>query len=602
MENANLRPKPVPLQDRASGTLTSWKDIASFLRTSVRTVQRWEQTEHLPVHRHKHASGGTVYAKVSELDAWLAARSKPPDLGVPESPPEPGGRRRSLRWATALSAGALLASVLWFDPRVRLQPPLASLAVLPFTNERSDTNTEYLSEGLADGITRRLSGLPQLPVRVIAQTAVAAVNRQTRDPLDAGRLLNAEAVLTGSVTQRGSDLSIRVELVSVRDNTLLWGERFDRKLTSVPLLREQIVREIASTLHLRLSESRRRNPAGREAVSPEAHRNYLRGRYHWNRRTAGGLNLAIDYFQRAIAEDPAYALAYAGLAESYAVFSYYSPTPPGEIAVKGMAAARKALELDPSLSEAWTARAHLESDYEWRWEAAEQHFRQAIALDDNNATAHHWFSEHLAAMGRFAEQWDEINRAAALDPLSPVIANNRGRALYFTGRYDDAAGIYRKVAAEFPQSGNPRQDLGKVLLVKGMYREATEEFHKMQELGGAYIHSGLLALAYGLAGDSGRAREIQQSLIARSGRGYLPPYVMALAALGLGDRNGALTWIEKAANERSQTLRWIGVEPLFDGLRDEPRFRAVVLRMGLPLLSPSARRERAVSLLSSPDL
>ncbi len=583
----NRRPAPVPIQDRIPKRLNSWKEIAAYLSTSARTVQRWEQAERLPVHRHEHASGGTVYANTDELDAWLQARTT-----QAEKRPQPVvSTWRRLRWRIAgLGTLVMAALAIWLIPLVRRSTPVESLAVLPFVNEGSDPNTEYLSEGLPESITRGLSRLEGFQVRVIAQSAVArmkgpAPNARPLDTQQAGRLLNVQAVLTGRVTQQGEDLIVSVELVDIRDNTQIWGERFPRKLADVLALQEQIAREVAARLRLRLSRQQQASLGRQPTGNPEAHRNYLRGRYHWNRRTEGGLNLAIDYFQRAIAEDPAYALAYTGLAEGYAVRSYYAPVPPVECAPRALAAARKALELDETLSGAWNALAQVEGDYNWQWGVAEQHFRRALELNDGDADAHHWFSEFLSVMERFPEERQELARAAELDPLSPIIANNQGHVDYFSRRIDQAAETYRKAIAEYPQFANAHKDLGKAYLAMGNHRQAIAELTRAQELGGAHIDAGLLGLAYALSGDRVKAKALQESLLERARSEYVSPYTLAFMPLGLGETAVALDWLEKALEERTLPLKWIGVDPLFDPLRGEARFRAILKRMGLPVVA-----------------
>jgi TolB-like protein/Tfp pilus assembly protein PilF len=574
------RTAPVPIKEAGHRRLNSWKEIAAYLSTSVRTVQRWEQAEQLPVRRHEHGGGGTVCALTQELDAWLAGRTKASEL------PEPPPPRRRVWWGIGiaiLTIGAGIGVLL----QVRRSAPVASLAVLPFVNEGGDPNTEYLSAGLPESITRGLSRLSGFHVKVISQRAVERTKRQHLDAQEAGRLLNAEAVLTGRVAQRGSDLTVSVELIDVRDNAQIWGERFDRKFADVIAVQEQIAHEIAARLRLRLSPPQKADLERRPTASPEAHRNYLRGRYHWNRRSEGGLKLAIDYFQKAIDEDPVYGLAYAGLAESYAVFSYYAPADNRECAPKALAAAARALELDPSLSEAWTARGQVEADFHWNWAAAERSFRKAIELNERNADAHHWYSEFLGALGRFDDQRREVMRAAQLDPLSPIITNNQGHVHFFARRYAEAAECYRKATAEFPHFANPHKDLGRLHLAEGKPREAVAELERAAALGLPPMEAGLLALAYRRAGDAARALPMERDLAAKVRAASAPSYTMIYVELGLGDRARALDWLEKALEERGQAVKWIGVDPLFDPLRGEPRFQTMLRHMGLPMARSS---------------
>jgi TolB-like protein/Tfp pilus assembly protein PilF len=584
MALGNQRPALVPTPERTSKRLNSWKEIAVYLHTSVRTVQRWEQTEQLPVHRHEHSAGGTVHADSLELDQWFAERNRPPQSNPTDRAHTGRAPRPLRRWAIAAAVLCLFAAAIavWWIPRNLTSSPPRSLAVLPFVHENGDAGSEYLAEGLPESITRDLSRLSGLQVKVLAHSVTRRANGRARDALEAGRLLGVEAVLTGRVTQRGDDLSVSVELIHVRDSSQIWGERFDRKLAAAAALQEEIAREIAARLRLRLSDAQQAGLRRASAVNPEAHRHYLRGRYHWNRRTEGGLQLAIDYFQQAIAADPAYALAHSGLAESYAVLSYYSPVPPAECAPKAIAAAHRALELDDTLSEAWNALAQVEADHYWQWDQAEQHFRRAIALNDNNADAHHWYSEFLAALRRFDEQQRELERAALLDPLSPIIATNQGHVFYFSRRFDLAADRYRRAILDHAQFPNPHRDLGRVLLATGSPAQAIEPLTRAQQLGGAHTDAGLLVIAHARAGQPAQARLLYDSLLARAQREYVTPYTLALASLGLGDHPRALDLLEQAAAERSMPMKWIGVEPLFDPIRAEPRFQALLRQMRLP--------------------
>ncbi len=576
----NRRPTPVPIKEPVNRRLSSWKEIAAYLDTSVRTVQRWEQAEKLPVRRHEHAGGGTVYAYTQDLDAWLAGRA-PESIDAP-----PPRHRKAWLFAAAALALAAIPTLGWFISRWRAEPPIRSLAVLPFQNEGGDPNTEYLSAELPESITRGLARLPGFHVKVISHGAVARMKERKLDARQFGQLLQAEAVLTGRVTQRAQDLTVVVELVNVGDNTQIWGERFDRKLADVLTLQDQIAREIASRLHLRLSQGQREQLARRSTESAEAHRHYLRGRYHWNRRTEDGMRLAIEYFEKAIAEDPAYALAYAGLAESYAILSYYAPVTPAESAPKAIAAARRALEMDETLSEAWNALAQVTADHQWDWTSAESHFTKAIQLNPRNADAYHWRSEFLAALARFEEQRKDLERAAELDPLSSIIANNQGHVDYFARDFASAESKYRRAMADYPHFPNSHRDLGRVMLARGQYKEAIAELTRARELGGAHIDDGLLVMACALAGDRSKARSMQRELAERAHSGYVSPYALVFGAIGLGETAAALAFLEKAVEERSMPVKWIGVDPLFDRLRSEPRFQAVIKRMGLPLQQP----------------
>jgi serine/threonine-protein kinase len=501
---------------------------------------------------------------------------------VPPAPPLPRRGRRAA-WvagaAAALVALGLLGAVSWHFLSGRGQA-LDSIAVLPFANESGDQDAEYLSDGISESLINNLSQLPNL--RVIARSSAFRYRGPAADPLAAGRELGVQAVLTGRVVQRGDRLLINVELVDVRHNRQLWGERYDRRLTDLLTVQDEISREITDKLRLRLNGEEKRRLARRSTDNPEAYQAYLVGRYHWGRRTEDGLKKAIDSFEQARARDPTYALAYAGLADCYALLGDYGYLAPKDAFPKARAAAERALELDDDLVEAHTSLAFVKVQYDWDWPGAEREYRRALGLNPNYATAHQWYSEYLSAMGRPEEALREIRLAQELDPLSLIIHAVVGRALYFARRYDDAIAQCRTTLEMDPNFAVPHLFLGRAYVQQGRYEEGLAEFQEYRRRSGGSAILAEIGHAQALAGRRDEARELLQELAQGPNPGYVPAGRIAYIPVGLGDKDGAFAWLEKAYDERSDTLVFLKVEPRYDSLRADPRFADLLRRVGLP--------------------
>ncbi|MBA4182262.1 MAG: hypothetical protein C0506_16895, partial [Anaerolinea sp.] len=332
-----------------NGRLDSWKEIAAYLRRGVRTVVRWEQEEGLPVHRQSHQKRGTVYAYADELDAWLASRGRDAALQEPEDAPgaQPS-RRYTRRLGIALSGAALmlLASAAWILVPRSPRPGSVSLAVLPFINEDAEPALDPLSDGIAEDLTRRLSRAAGPAFKVLAHSMVRGMRQAPAGLPAAAQRLGADTVLVGRFSERGGRLVITAELLAAADATQLWSARYERQPGELQSIEEELSREIATRLFRSLHPEQSQALSRRETSSAEAYRDYLRGRFHWNKRTAAGLAAAILNFKSAVAADPAYARAHAGLADAYALLSYYTPVAAAEGAPKARAAALRALELD----------------------------------------------------------------------------------------------------------------------------------------------------------------------------------------------------------------------------------------------------------------
>jgi TolB-like protein/DNA-binding winged helix-turn-helix (wHTH) protein/Tfp pilus assembly protein PilF len=499
--------------------------------------------------------------------------------------PEVKSRMRTrARWQLAVGASALAALLvvaIWFTQFRGRGQAIDSVAVLPFVNASSDPDTEYLNDGIAETLIGQLSQIPRL--KVMARSTVVRYKGLDIDPQKAGRDLNVRAVLTGKVSQRGETLTISMELIDVRDGSELWGGRYNRKLTDILDVQEDIAREVTDRLRLRLAGEEEKRLTAHATQNAEAYEFYLKGRYHWNKRTPDGIQKAIESFQQAIEKDPNYALAYAGLADCYHVPA--NPLPPREKMPLARAAATKALQLDDTLVEAHTTLARVFFAYDWDWPAAEKEFKRAIELNPRYAPAHQWYGGHLSATGRFREAEAEKKRALELEPLSLVMNFEVGLASYFARDYDQAIDRFRKTLeldANFPP---PYTFLAASYEQKGMFDEAMAASRRAvtvtQGPPKAHAMAGL-AHIYAISGRKTEARNILAELQTLSEHKYVPATDTALLYAGLGEKDKSFAWLEKAYEEHSFTLSNVKVEPRFDSLRSDPRFADLLRRIGLP--------------------
>jgi serine/threonine-protein kinase len=486
---------------------------------------------------------------------------------------------RALVWAAGLAAvlAVLAVAVLWLRPARSID----SLAVLPFVNAGGDPNAEYLSDGITESLIDSVSQIPG--IKVISRTSSFHYKGKDVSARTVGRELGVRAVLTGRIVQRGDTLSIRAELVDARDDTHLWGEEYDRRLSDILAVQEEIAKDISGKLRRRLTGEEKKRLSKRYTESAEAYGLYLKGRYHWSKRTSEDLQKGIEYFQQAISKDPGYALAYTGLAESYAVLSLYSGLPASETFPRAKAAALKALEIDDTLAQAHAVLATTYESFDWNFPAAEKEYRRAIALNPQYPTAHHWYSAHLGIMGRSDEAIEEAKQALELDPLSLIINTWRTVSFYYARRYDAALESARKTV-ELDKSFPPAHLwLGTVLEQRKLFPEAIAELQEAVRLFGPRNEAvAALGHAYAVSGQREEALRSIEQLKLWSKQG-LDPSVIALVDAGLGRNDEAIEWLEKAYNTRSFWLIQLGlkVDPRWDGLRADPRFQNLLHRIGL---------------------
>ena len=455
-----------------------------------------------------------------------------------------------------------------------------SLAILPLVNGGDDPDTDYLSDGITESIINNLAQLPRL--RVMARSTVFRYKGQEVDPREVGRDLGVRAVLTGRVFTRGNRLVVKAELVDTNDGAHLWGEQYNRTLSDIFAIEEEISREISEKLRLKLSGEQKRRLAKRHTDKTAAYQLYLKGRYYWNKRTEDGLKKGIDHFQQAIAVDPNYALAYAGLADSYNLLASYSALPPSEAFKVAKQAATRALELDPMLAEAHVSLAGTKAWYDWDYTGAEEGYKRAIELNPSYATAYQWYALDLAGMGRLDEALRMMERAQELDPLSLIINLNVARVLYFARDYDRAIEQCLKAIEMYPNFALALRRLGQAYSQQHRYEEAIEAF--LKAIANSDNDSETMAAlghTYAVSDRPVEAQRMLDELIEMSRRIYVSPYSIARIHTGMGNTEQALEWLEKACEQRHGILAYLKVEPVFDPLRRETRFADLLRKMGL---------------------
>jgi serine/threonine protein kinase len=458
---------------------------------------------------------------------------------------------------------------------------ITSIAVLPFVNASADPNMEYLSDGLAESLINSLSQLPKL--RVVPRSTVFRYKGREVDPQTVGRELGVRAVLTGKLVQRGDTLSIQTELVDVAEESQLWGEQYNRKLADLLAVQEEISREISEKLRIRLSGEERKQLAKRYTENTEAYQLYLKGRYYWNKRTPEDLKKGIGYFQQAIDIDPNYALAFAGLADSYIIFGNFGLLPPKEVYPKARGAAQKALEIDGNLAEAQVSMAFVKALFEWDWQGADAGFKRAIELNPNYGPAHQWYGVYLAGAGRLTEAVAQAQRAQEVDPLSLTINSVVGWMLYFDRQYDRAIEQEKKTLEMDPNFVLSYRYRGMAYEQKGMYPEAIADLQNAVTLSGSRTTVlGPLGHAYAIAGRRSEARKVLDEVMQLRARAYFPSYEIALIYTGMGEKDQAFEWLDKAYEERSPWLIHLRVDPRFETLYSDPRYADMLRRIGLP--------------------
>ena len=457
-----------------------------------------------------------------------------------------------------------------------LPAPNKSIAVLPFDNLSRDPDNAYFCEGVQDEILTRLAKVADL--KVISRTSTQHFKSTPGNLPQIAKQLGVAHILEGSVQKASDQVRVNVQLINAMTDAHLWADTYDRKLTDIFAVESEIAKTIADTLQAKLTGSEKSSIAKVPTVNPEAYELYLKGRFFWNKRTAADLRKGIDYFNQAISEDPGYALAYAGLADSYVILSVFAAASPQDSVPQARAAAKRALELDGTLAEAHTSLARIVGPYDFEFDRSIGEFERAIQLNPNYATAHHWLSwGPLSALARVDRAIAEGKRAIELDPLSLINNADLGGVVYlYARRYDEAIAQLRKTIEIDPRFYLAHYYLGQVFQLKGQPTEAIAEYQKAVELDDDPSALAFLGQAYARAGQRNEAQKILARLTEEAKYRYVPAYGMALMFMGLGDKEQAIDALERAYREGAgNDLFTIRVDPMLDDLRNQPRFEAL---------------------------
>jgi TolB-like protein/Tfp pilus assembly protein PilF len=493
-------------------------------------------------------------------------------------------------WIYVVIIGTALSISLFFLGRYTARNPIPrqseaaaspqnSVAVLPFENLSKDPDNVYFSEGVQDEILTRLAKIAQL--KVISRASTERFKSAPGDVQQIAQQLGVTHILEGSVQKANDQVRVNVQLIDARNDAHLWAETYDRKLTDIFAVESEIAKTVASTLQAKLTGAADQVLASRPTDNPEAHDLYFKGRYYWDRRTAENLEKAKVYFKQAIDKDPSYALAWAGLADTYSLGPIYTDNPPREDIQRALAAAKKALELDQFLAEAHTSLANALVD-DLQFAAAEREFKRAIELNPNYATAHQWYGESLQAQGRFEEAFEEVKKAQELDPLSPIINAVLGACLNTTGHPDEAIVQFHKTLEMEPDFAPAIFMQAQVYEGEGDLKQALALYEKSASLSQTAIREAMVARIYAQMGRTGEARKILNDLLERRQHQFVQSYPIALIYLGLGDKEEALKFLEAAYEERgiqvggnTNTLK---ADKRLDPLRGDPRFDRLVAK------------------------
>jgi TolB-like protein/thioredoxin-like negative regulator of GroEL len=590
------------LQKQTDERYQSVKDMLLDVKNLKKDLEFSEELERSSIPQSTGSSNvGT--AQLSEhATAAYGVPSSDDTLPAATVPPKGGTQNlSSLEYAVSQAKGhklavaaillvAVITAVGYFGFFARRSSDqINSIAVMPFENRNSDADTEYLSDGLAESVIFRLTQLPDL--KVSPTSSVMRYKGKETDLAKIASELGVDAVMTGRLTKRGDNLNITVELVDARTNKSLWGEQYERKLSELLTTQREIVTEIVGKLQLKLSGESQQKLAKKYTDNPEAYQLYLQGRFHWNKRQIPEFEKAIVFFKQAIEKDPNYALAYSGLADTYALFPINGDFRPKEYMPQAKAAALKALELDSNLAEAHASLANVLLDYEYDFAGAEKSYKRAIELDPNYATAHQWYAELLYKSGRQDEAITEITKAIELDPFSSVINLVMATQLRVAGRFDEALLQNKKLNELFPNESIFHFRNGNIYADQGKFDEAVEERLLAMKANKDSKPENIAKLkeAYEKGGWDGYRRMRQEIRLeelnakqAKDPNGYVKALDYATAYAWGKDKEKTIEYLNKAYDERERSLTELKINKTWDFVRDDPRFKELVKRVGIP--------------------
>lgn len=601
---ADDRPPDSAVTDRpASDRLETWGEIAAYLGREIRTVQRWEKAMGLPVRRLGAGPDklSRVFALKHELDVWwrehetlrsgsdssedsstsitpVAPQPSPPDQLVVD---DRVSRRRVFQWAVLIALTALLTYLV---PKeiAHYWPSRVILGVQPFQN-LGPKEEDFIASGLTEEMVSRLGQLHPNRLTVLRLTAAGGTGAKN---------IRASYVLQGTVRRFNDQVAVTAQLTQTSNQTIVWGNSYERDVKDLLRVQAEVADAIASEVFNKLPHT----TAPAREVNREAYLSYLEGRYFWSRRTAENIQKASASFEKSIRADPTYAPAYAGLADCYELLGSapYTAMPPREAFPKAEAAARKALELDPSLAEAHVSLGYADLAYEWDVAAADREFRRALELRPGYATGHQFYAYSLTVMGNLSEAIAERKKAVELDPINPLMASALGEAYYQARQFDRTIEQNQRALELDPTYAIALVNIGRAYQQKGMHRQAQAAFQKI--LSFAPDDPAILALLgheYAVSGRRSEALQVAAQLKNISTRRYVPALYFALISTGLGDKDGAFRWMDAAVHERTEYLVYLASEPLADPLRNDPRFADLTKRVGIRLLSSAAAQPPA---------
>ena len=476
---------------------------------------------------------------------------------------------------------SIISVVAYFAFFASNNDSIDSIAVMPFVNESGDKEMEYLSDGMTESLISSLSNIPNLSIK--ARSSVFRYKGKEVSPKKVGEELDVQAVLLGRVVQRGEDLTLNLELVDANTENLLWSEKFDRKMKDLVSLQSEIAKDVSNKLRLKLSTAEQEKVAKTYTTNSEAQQLYLRGRFHWNKRDVENFEKAIEFFKQAIEKDPNYALAYSGLADSYALIPTYGRLRPKDYMPQAKRAAQKAIELDDTLAEGHASLGQILIYYDYDWEGAEREYKRAIELNPKYPTAHHWYSEFLLQKGAFEESIKEIKIALELDPLSLILNRQLGLNLFWMGKYDEAITQLKKTLDMDPNFTSAHLDLGDCYAAKGMHREAVESYAIIQKrLGFKEEEMTKFKNAFEKEGWRGYIQATLDFALEKEKVGYFHNSSIALAYAELKDKDKVLEYLNKGFKEREMDLLNLNIDYAYDFMRDDPKFKELVEKVGIP--------------------
>ncbi|MCC6329455.1 MAG: tetratricopeptide repeat protein [Acidobacteria bacterium] len=504
---------------------------------------------------------------------------------------KPRGKVGSRQWQLAAVGFTALVLIGGFFAYKYFAPTqqIESIAVMPFVNESGNADVEYLSDGMTETLISSLSNIPNLSVK--ARSTVFYYKGKEASPKMIGEELKVQAVLLGRVSQRGDDLKLSLELVNTGTQDVIWSQQYNRKQSDLVSLQSEIAKTVSDKLRSKLTATEQERVSKTNTSSSEAQQLYLKGRFHWSKRTTEDFQRAREYFQQAIAADPNFALAHTGLADTLALMPYYGAFRPNEYMPLAKQAAQKALEIDPNSAEAHASLGQILTNYDYDLKGAERELKRAIELDPKYPSAYQWLAEVYHFSGNGDQSLSEINKAIELDPLSMVINNQKGRVIDFGSKRDEAIVQFKKTIELFPDAASPHNNLSDVYEAKGMYSEAVEQRLIQLKLlfGVSPENIKDLQLAFEKDGYKGFVQkqidiqlDTQRSILEKDKNAYLPAFRIAEAYSRLGDKDKALEYLNKAYDQREPQIAELKIRLPLNVLRDEPRFKELVRKVGFP--------------------